>query len=210
MAADRKLRILCLHGYRQSEAIFREKTGSLRKGLRKLVDPVYITAPNRVKSESEGEPHYGWWFSSPDDSFDASETSDVDNGLDKSLTLIRDTLRAEGPFDGLLGFSQGGACASIISALRENEPSEFDFKFVILVSAFVSRCTKHLKYYKSRIQCPSLHVFGSSDRVIPREWSESLVSQYEQSVVLCHAGGHYVPATASERQTYCEFLRQFV
>ena len=35
---SRKLRILCLHGYRQSEVSFREKTGGLRKALKSLAD----------------------------------------------------------------------------------------------------------------------------------------------------------------------------
>jgi hypothetical protein len=43
------LRILCLHGYRQNGNIFREKTGSLRKLLKKHVaDFVYIDAPHLI------------------------------------------------------------------------------------------------------------------------------------------------------------------
>lgn len=212
MASEKRLRILCLHGYRQSEAIFREKTGSFRKGLRKLVDLVYITAPNEVKLDGEGEEHaqYGWWFSSPGNSFSASEKSDIDDGLEKSLSLVRETLRLGGPFDGLLGFSQGAALTSIICALRDKEPSDFNFKFAILASAFISRCTKHSQYYRDQITCPSLHVFGSTDQVIPTEWSEELKSLYQQPVVMCHPGGHYLPATAAERQTYSDYLRQFL
>lgn len=42
------LRILCIHGYRQSSASFREKTGALRKLLKKQVELVYIDAPHTV------------------------------------------------------------------------------------------------------------------------------------------------------------------
>jgi len=43
------LRILCLHGYRQNGNIFREKTGSLRKLLKKHVaEFVYIDAPHLI------------------------------------------------------------------------------------------------------------------------------------------------------------------
>lgn len=50
------LRILCIHGYRQNGNTFREKTGALRKLLKKQVELVYMSAPLSVQKEgSEGE-----------------------------------------------------------------------------------------------------------------------------------------------------------
>ena len=43
-----KLKILCLHGYRQNEKMFREKTGAFRKVIGKHADLVFITAPHEV------------------------------------------------------------------------------------------------------------------------------------------------------------------
>lgn len=40
------LRVLCVHGYRQSGASFREKTGALRKLLKTKVHLVYVDAPH--------------------------------------------------------------------------------------------------------------------------------------------------------------------
>lgn len=46
------LRVLCLHGYRQNGTMFREKTGSLRKLLKKQVaDFVFIDAPHLIPME---------------------------------------------------------------------------------------------------------------------------------------------------------------
>ena len=43
------LRILCLHGYRQNGNMFREKTGSFRKLLKKYVaEFVFIDAPHLI------------------------------------------------------------------------------------------------------------------------------------------------------------------
>ncbi len=42
------LRILCIHGYRQNGSSFREKTGALRKILKKQVELVYISASHQV------------------------------------------------------------------------------------------------------------------------------------------------------------------
>ena len=44
-----KLKILCLHGYRQNETMFREKTGAFRKVIGKHADLVFITAPHEVQ-----------------------------------------------------------------------------------------------------------------------------------------------------------------
>lgn len=52
--ADTKLKILCVHGYRQSDKIFAEKTGALRKGLKKLATFTYFTAPHQVLQDTEG------------------------------------------------------------------------------------------------------------------------------------------------------------
>ena len=46
------LRILCLHGYRQNGTMFREKTGSLRKLLKKHVaEFVFIDAPHIILAQ---------------------------------------------------------------------------------------------------------------------------------------------------------------
>lgn len=55
------LRILCIHGYRQNGNSFREKTGALRKLLKKQVELVYISAPHQVpaiQNESEYKTDY--------------------------------------------------------------------------------------------------------------------------------------------------------
>lgn len=41
-----KIRILCLHGYRQNAESFRSKTGSFRKFVNKYAEFVFISAPH--------------------------------------------------------------------------------------------------------------------------------------------------------------------
>lgn len=48
------LRVLCVHGYRQNGGSFREKTGALRKLLKKHAELVYLSAPHCVQ-EAGGE-----------------------------------------------------------------------------------------------------------------------------------------------------------
>ena len=52
---------------------------------------------------------------------DLQQTEIVYEGLDKSLDAIAEVIREEGPFDGIIGFSQGAALAAIVAALLEPE-----------------------------------------------------------------------------------------
>ena len=48
-----KLRILCLHGYRQSGSGFREKLGAFRKTVGKNLDLVFVDAPHQIPLSEE-------------------------------------------------------------------------------------------------------------------------------------------------------------
>jgi len=217
MAADCKmLKVLVIHGYRQNAKASREKTGSFRKGLKKYLDLVYITAPNQIKSSAENtneeSNEFGWWFSKQQDeqlSFSAHEISDVDHGHNASVELIKQTFETQGPFDGILGFSQGATMAAHICSLRELKDSPYKFNFSILCAGFKSRSKLHEKYYENKITCPTLHVYGDTDKVIPKEMSLELQDLFVDSTTLNHAGGHYLPATANERKVYQTFLDRF-
>ena len=71
------LRILCIHGYRQNSASFRQKLGAFRKACGKRAEYVFIDAPHAVptkkeeqeetgaddKVEDKNGEELGWWFS---------------------------------------------------------------------------------------------------------------------------------------------------
>ena len=108
-----KLRLLMLHGYRQNETAFRERSGGLRKALKNYVSEfVFCEAPhlipnNNTKEEEKKESNErGWWFSS-DSAYNALELTENDKGLNESLEYINQIFETKGPFDGILGFSQG-------------------------------------------------------------------------------------------------------
>jgi hypothetical protein len=64
---------LCLHGYRQSGDIFKQKLGALRKALKKHAELVFVTAPNKIPSDEY----------SPLSSEDAQN-----NGIIQMITMI--------------------------------------------------------------------------------------------------------------------------
>lgn len=225
MAARPTLRVLCLAGFRQSERGFREKTGALRKALRGRAELVCLSGPHPVPEAAapEGagpdsgpcspeEQPRGWWFSEEEaDVFSALEEPTVCRGLEKALETVAQALDTQGPFDGLLGFSQGAALAAFVCALGQAGDPRFPLpRFIILVSGF---CPRGLglkePILQSPMSLPSLHVFGDTDRVIPSQESIQLASRFLGAVTLTHSGGHFIPAAASQRQAYLKFLDQF-
>ncbi|XP_006007486.1 esterase OVCA2 isoform X2 [Latimeria chalumnae] len=225
------LRLLCIHGYRQNETTFRERTGSLRKILKKHAELVYITAPLQVTpppgalpgdTDPGGAVHVGdpngqmadprgWWFSDPErESFNALEQTKSCKGLEESLETVAKALADQGPFNGILGFSQGSALVAIICALKQQGDLRFQFDFAILIAGFKSQSSSHESYYRDPITIPTLHIFGETDRVIPGEMSRDLTSCFTDPLVLTHQGGHFVPTSAPQKKVYCEFLGTFL
>jgi hypothetical protein len=133
------LQILCLHGYRQSAQVFKDKTGSLRKLLKKHAELVYISAPHlipatsspaissetqdnenvEVKPDEKTEEQRGWYFSTEALTFNSHDVTNFSWGLQESIDVISKAFEELGPFDGILGFSQGAALGSILCHLLE-------------------------------------------------------------------------------------------
>ena len=80
-------------------------------------------------------------------------------------------------------------------------------KFAIMSSGFLSGSLVHLNFLEDPILIPSLHVFGETDEIIPRQMSEALASKFENADIMTHPGGHYFPATTAQKQTYINFFQ---
>lgn len=199
---------------RQNAQAFREKTGAFRKLIKKHAELVFITAPNCVPpreneegtEDGNGDDQRGWWFSRQDDYFHAQEISICHKGYEKSLQLVEDTLKEQGPFDGILGFSQGASMVSLLCGIQEQDSDKKWFDFAILVAGFKSRSSGHDHLYSKRISIPTLHVFGDTDKVIQKEMSEELLTYFRDCMALQHPGGHFIPAGNAQKKIYLEFL----
>lgn len=135
------LKILMLHGYTQSGTVFHAKSRALLKHIQKSfplhqVLPVYPTAPIRLNpadipgyeppANNEGGAQqqqqeveaYGWWRH--------SNTANPPQyiGLEEGINAVATVLREEGPFDGVIGFSQGAALAAMVASLLETGRKE--------------------------------------------------------------------------------------
>jgi len=82
----------------------------------------------------------------------------------------------------------------------------FDFQFAIMVSGFQSKLSPLKELYLNENTIPSMHVIGDTDKVVEKEMSEELLSNFKSPQIVRHSGGHHVPATAKEKQSYFSFL----
>ncbi|EFN80257.1 UPF0483 protein CG5412, partial [Harpegnathos saltator] len=197
--------ILALHGYTQSDVIFSAKLGSLRKGFKKEIDFTFIKAPHKVSS-TNGE-GYGWWFNTEDHCFKATTPSDLCVGFTDSINLVKETFLEQGPFDGILGFSQGAAFVSILCVMKKKQLLEIEFNFAIIISGFKSLCAPHSIYYNEEIDIPSLHIYGENDQVIPTEMAGQISRLFIDKEEICHEGGHYIP---SKKDIYRNFIMKML
>ncbi|KAF8023356.1 hypothetical protein BT93_F0761 [Corymbia citriodora subsp. variegata] len=189
---QRKPRILCLHGFRTSGEILKKQVLKWPDSVLRGVDLVFPDAPfpAQGKSDVEGvfEPPYFEWFQ-----FN-KEFTEYTN-FDECLAYLEDLMIKQGPFDGLLGFSQGAILSAGLPGLQAEGVALTKvpkIKFVIIIGGakFKSPSVAE-KAYASPIQCPSLHFLGETDFLKP--YGEELLESCADPIVVRHPKGHTIP-----------------
>ncbi|KAJ5115986.1 hypothetical protein N7456_000334 [Penicillium angulare] len=230
--AGAKLKILMIHGYTETGESFRADISGLEKALQKAFPAA--PAPNHHPLYPGGlelffptgtwrlrptdwaryipgtDPGYGWFYKVPDD--------EEFPGLDQGLTRLGELMKAEGPFAGVIGYSQGGFLTGLISSMLEpgrkqrfeeiekesggiSFPAAFEdvqpIKFSISCCGFAGLSPRYKAFYSPPISS-LLHVNGRLDDIVYDKRSRTLIDASlgdEEEKVLIHPGGHTVPTT---------------
>ncbi|XP_017777791.1 PREDICTED: esterase AGAP003155 [Nicrophorus vespilloides] len=223
-AGGEKLKVLAIHGYRQNAEVFRQKTGSFRKMVHKWVQFTYVTAPHKVIlvdelnndgeevniGQSADEEQYGWFFNRDNKTYRGIRKGGPAVGFEESLKFIEKVVEEQGPFNGIMGFSQGACFVGLLCDLQARGMLPYKFDFAIMASGFKSDCLPHKKYYSEPISIPTLHIYGETDNIIPTEMSKSLATVFGEPLEISHPGGHYLPATAVQKKDYQTFFKLFM
>lgn len=195
-----RLKILALHGFRQNGEVFRARARKLREALADVADLYYPTSPLIYSPQGEtreatlaafGEINDNpfqrvWWQASADNS--------VYEGVDAAIAALAEYVKEYGPFDGVVGFAQGGVLAAVLAAMQPHPV--FAFRFAICISAFPSRAAAHAEFMRpAAIAVPALHVLGLNDILVTPDRSIALFEAFDPSTakLIKHAGGHFVP-----------------
>lgn len=145
--------------------------------------------------------------------FDPLQYQQQTAGFDESYAFLKTIFSQMGPFDGVLGFSQGAAMAALLCAQQEIDNSIQCFRFAILCSGFSLISTKSIW---GSLNCPSLHIFGNGqgkkDRQIARQASMDLLSLFDKgsAVVIEHESGHIIPTQSPYIDRVKDFLQRFL
>lgn len=170
-----------------------------RKKFAWLVSPDFSGASESNWKKSDGQ-------------FDPLQYQQQTDGFDVSLAYLKTVFSQAGPFDGIMGFSQGAAMAAAVSARRGRPGGEMDFRFVILCSGFALNLPDSVG---GSINCPSLHIFGNeqgNDRQIANQASRDLAASFEEgcSVIIEHDSGHMIPTRSPYIDEIRDFLHRFL
>ncbi|KAI9201215.1 hypothetical protein LWI28_020200 [Acer negundo] len=188
----RKPRFLCIHGFRTSGEILKKQVNKWPQEVLQKIDLVFPDGPfpAQGKSDVEGifDPPYYEWFQ-----FN-KEFTEYTN-FDECLNYIEDYMIKHGPFDGLLGFSQGAILSGGLPGLQANgvaltKVPKINF-LIIIGGAQLKSPTVAEKAYSSPIQCPSLHFLGEKDFLKP--YGLELLNSCVEPVIIHHPKGHTIP-----------------
>ncbi|CAE7656508.1 unnamed protein product [Symbiodinium sp. CCMP2592] len=211
-------RILCLHGWRTNAAVMERQLAQLKVKLGESVAFSHLEGPisGMLAADDDVEqecipPYYQWW-----------EPLDGVAGQLEAVRYVAEHIRKRGPFDALLGFSEGAACATaVLAALHgagrgsaevrqqlKNELADVPRpRFVICVCGippddFRPGCFCFGRGHKvCQVPVPSIHVIGESDG--DRHGSEELAEEWygvspaalknSDSKIVRHPHGHRFP-----------------
>mmetsp|Transcript_42473 Transcript_42473/g.77717 ORF Transcript_42473/g.77717 Transcript_42473/m.77717 type:complete len:584 (-) Transcript_42473:18-1769(-) len=184
-------KVLCLHGFRTSASIMEEQfyihTDFGNRLEEAGLDLEFIDAPYRCTPEDEAKIHpdiieifghlggfYEWYSSSADGSEYAR--------LDESLRYLEKEISKRGPFVGIVGFSQGGTIAHLITylqAIGAAFTTHPPFQFTVLLNTRRSRATVHQDLWKKSVPSDRLPrplvIYGGLDTSIPPQQVEELI-----------------------------------
>ncbi|XP_038704826.1 dihydrofolate reductase-like isoform X2 [Tripterygium wilfordii] len=171
----KKPRFLCLHGFRTSGEILKKQIMKWPDSVLDKLDLVFPDGPfpAQGKSDVEGifDPPYYEWFQ-----FN-KEFSEYTN-FDECLAYIEDYMIKHGPFDGLLGFSQGAILSAGLPGMQgkgvalKKVPK---IKFLIIIGgAKFKSPTVAEQAYSAPIQCPTLHFLDEKSLPMVMEFLERI------------------------------------
>jgi len=144
-------------------------------------------------------------------------------------------LDAEGPFVGVVGFSQGGCAAGMVASLLEAGrreafrkaegkggmpyPESFaelrhpPLRFAVSYSGFGAPHGLYRAFYEPKIGTPMVHFIGSLDTVVDEARSRRLVDACDaggRDRVVYHPGGHFLPTQKQFLNVLIGFIQESI
>jgi len=208
-------KILVLHGNRQTGQLLLGRMDKLRKRLRQ--QSVELVAPDAPWEHPEDPQRRTWWKRQQG----IDNNKDVYIGLEESMAMLQSLWERDKDFVGLLGFSQGARLTHLLGLshqrsrhARESETAFAGLRLVVMVAGYdaplppeFNRCYPTVDELDECVTIPSLHVWGTADKLIRPAQSLAVTSSYRCPQLHEHDGGHHVPMRAANVRAYVDFIR---
>ena len=131
----------------------------------------------------------------------------------KGLQDLDAYVEEEGPFDGVMAFSQGaGLAAALIVPRQRHARLDPPFKCAIFFSGGIpedpsallndneSRSLMHYEEFEELIEIPTVHIWGRNDDIYPMFGPVlSKLCKAAEREELVHEGGHEIPGAKDTR-----------
>ncbi|MCJ1404141.1 hypothetical protein MMC11_007366 [Xylographa trunciseda] len=143
--------------------------------------------------------------------------TDFSTSFDVALEDLEEYLVADGPFDGVIGFSQG-AClaASLMMQHARKEPPQSTFRCAIFICGIEPWNMTDGRTYNTTtdgelIQVPVATIYGSKDY----QWAEaslalSRLCNSQTKEVFDHGRGHEIPRTSELTAGMARVIRKVI
>lgn len=138
---------------------------------------------------------------------------DVDSSVDDAYDLVSETIEEEGPFDGILGFSQGAATAAgFLAHHARHHPLQPIFRCAVFFNALPPfKVTGEGNFIfqdlsRSKLRVPSLHIMGRNDCVHAHSVALAWMMDSAKPVVWEHDKGHEIPRDRESNLRICTMI----
>ncbi|MFS7954473.1 putative serine hydrolase FSH, alpha/Beta hydrolase [Helianthus anomalus] len=191
LETPKKPRILCLHGGVSNATLFKEELSIWPDYVLEKMDLVFINGPFPAYRDGIIVDEHFEWYAKDDETY---------GNFEEGIAYIEDCMVKLGPFDGVLGKSQGGIVTGLLPGLQEHsvyltKVPKIEHVVIISGAKLGGRTFPGPKIaetaFSSPINIPSLHIFGEND--FARETAPELAEAYVDPLVIYHHGGHEVP-----------------
>ena len=197
-------RVLCLHGYAMNRDWFHEWLSPIQQALigsaeliipqagivapeaevRAMVDMFQVAMPE----DKIGSGKNWCWYRA------TADKPPVYQFFDETLNSLAQFYKSDGPFDGVLGWSQGAVVAAILAALQAQDTKyNFGLKWMVLCGGFLPGDEKVKKLFVEPLPYPSLHVVGQKESEVMMRRCQRLHAAFQHAEWLDTPAGHVMP-----------------
>jgi predicted esterase len=226
-----KPRILCLHGKSQTAESFSKKISGARRKLERAFELTFLDGPidledtSNVSVANNGQPIMNtgraWFLREPLGSISSSSDESMYRytHLDEAVQYVVDYADKNGPYDAIIGFSQGGTFATALATSGAVPVRAVLTAGAPCVDEAFDAASEWVRLNRSNsegssnldvaagLTIPKLHLAGETDAMIPTESTARLTERGGNGEMAIHEKGHLFPTRALHVDKMVEFLK---